>query len=103
MDVLLISFSLCLLGVMVTVLLFSLAMRPHDEEEPTVQRKPTVPSEGFFLEGADEPHTQREAPSNSLLLELEHHVRSEHKAAETFIQGPNPDSLHAPSDSPLWN
>ena len=103
MDVLLISFSLCLLGVMVTVLLFSIAMRPDEEEEPNTPRKNSAPSEGFFLDGATGSHPQPEAPSNSILLDLERHVRIEQEAAKTFLEGPSPESLHAPSDSPLWH
>jgi hypothetical protein len=104
MDVILISFSICVLGVIVTVLLFSIAMRPGDEEvEPSATRKLSAPSEGFFLEEVADQTVGPEAPTNSLLLELERHVRMEQEAAKVFLRGPNPESLHAPSDSPLWH
>ena len=104
MDVLLISFSVCVLGVMVTVLIFAVAMRPNEgEEEPSKNRNHSAPSEGFFLkEGADS-NPSPEKKASTFQLEFERHVRMEREAAETFLKGPNPDSLHAPSDSPLWH
>lgn len=103
MDLILISFSICVLGVMVTVLIFSLAMGSRDEEkDATASRTATEPSEAFFLEESADSEPSPEVPTNALLLELERHVRMEQEAAKTFLRGPNADSLHAPSDSPLW-
>lgn len=103
MDLILISFSICVLGVMVTVLIFSLAMGSRDEkEEPNATTRDPRPTEAFFLEESADPEGSPEVPTNSLLLELERHVRMEQRAAKTFLRGPNADSLHAPSDSPLW-
>jgi len=104
MDVILISFAICVLGVMVTVLLFTIAMRPeNDEDEPTTRAKLQSPSERFFMEEEDGSTADPQDPANALLLDLERHVRTEHKAAEAFLRGPTRDSLHAPSDSPLWH
>jgi len=102
MDVILISLAICILGVMVTVLLFSVAMRP-EENEAAPRSKHETPSERFFMEEWAESKPNPEAPSNALLLDLERHVRTEHEAAKAFLRGPTPDSLHAPSDSPLWH
>ena len=104
MDAILISFAICVLGVMVTVLLFAIAMRPEKEkEEAAPEPKAPYASESFFLEEATGVPAEPQAPTNALILDLEQHVRGEQKAAEVFVRGPNPDSLHAPTDSPLWH
>ncbi|MBT8396583.1 MAG: hypothetical protein HKO65_19590 [Gemmatimonadetes bacterium] len=102
MDVILISFAICILGVMVTVLLFAVAMRPDEQEdESTSRREPQKPYGRFFLEESPESNSDPQAPNNAILLDLERHVRTEHEAAEAFLRGPSADLLHAPSDSPL--
>lgn len=108
MDAILISFAICVLGVMVTVLIFAVAMRPQDDEAVENPRpRPDLPSEQFFLDDSERSDSRGQAeagaPTNELLLDLERHVRTEHEAAQAFLRGPTPDSLHAPSDSPLWH
>ena len=104
MDVILISFTICLLGVMVTVLLFTLSMGSREEDGDQVRpREHPVPQEGFFMEETDAPSATSVEPTNSLLMVLERHVQMEQKAAEAFLEHPDEDSLHAPSESPLWN
>ena len=104
MDLLLISFAICVLGVMVTALLFAVAMRPESEEdEPTPRVRLQSPAEQFFMEEKADSTADPQVPTNALLLDLERHVRSEHAAAEAFLRGPTADSLHAPTDSPLWH
>lgn len=104
MDVILISFAICLLGVMVTVLLFAVAMRPKDEGEAVAPpKKPATSPEGFFMEEETDPPSEPEAPTNSLLSKLERHIRMEHKAAETFLEGPSVDTLHARPNPLPWH
>ena len=103
MDVILISFVICFFGVMVTVLLFTIAMRPTDEEEPEAPKEKPAPSEGFFMKDRTDEGGSPGASSDSLLAKLHRHVRSEHEAAEKFLKGPSLDSLHAPSESSLWH
>ncbi len=102
MDAILIIFAICLFGVLFTVMIFAIAMRPVlDEEEEPPQPRPSPPPEDFFLEDRDREVGGPGSPSNPLLVQLEHHVRAEHGAASTFLRMPNPETLHAPSDSTL--
>lgn len=104
MDVILISFTICVLGVMVTVLIFTLSMGSREEDENQVRpREHPVPHEGFFMEETAASSATPAEPTNSLLMVLERHVQMEQKAAEAFLERPDADSLHAPSESPLWN
>ena len=104
MQAILMAFALCLLGVMVTMLIFTIAMWPDEEEEEAGEELRTPVTAGqFFAEEAVAAGTE---PSDSLratMLELEEHVRREREAARLFLQGPSAESLHAPSDSPLWH
>ena len=103
MQAILMAFAICLLGVMVTVLLFSLAMgleQDEDEVQPSAANQ--LPPGQFFLDEALQAAAEPGAPTNSILLQLEQHVRKEQQAAEEFLQGPSPESLHKPSDSPFW-
>ena len=104
MQAILLAFAICLFGVMVTVLLFSLAMGLEQEEDETQPATaPQLSTGQFFLDEAMDPTTGTGPPANSVLLELERHVRKEHEAAEVFLRGPSAETLHAPSDSPLWH
>ncbi len=104
MDAILIGFAICVLGVMVTVLIFAIAMRPKPEEgEETPRPRLSPPPEHFFMGARAGEEGETEPPSNALLLELENHVRAEQGAAHEFLRTPTPESLHAPSESPLWH
>jgi len=104
MDAILISFAICVLGVMVTVLIFGLAMRPESEEEEAApSERVTAAEEQFFLSDVRALPNDSSGATNAVLLDLESHLRTEQEAAANFLQGPNPDSLHARSDSPFWH
>lgn len=103
MQAILMAFAICLLGVMVTVLLFSLAMGlEQDEEEIQPAANSQLTPGQFFLDEALQAVGEAEPPTNSILLQLEQHVRREQQAAEEFLQGPSAESLHKPTDSPFW-
>ena len=104
MEPILISFSICVLGVMAAVLLFSVAMRSRGEDEGIKPRNhlPSFPG-GFFLEDISHREARVTPASEALILELERHFRSEERAAVSFLEGPSIETLHAPSPSPLWN
>ena len=98
------GFSICLGGVMVTVLLFSIAMRPSEEDEDSEgPAKQTVTPERFFSDEVIEPVSRSDQPMEVTLLQLEEHVLREQAAARLFLKVPSADSLHAPSESPLWH
>jgi len=102
MEPILISFSICVLGVMAAVFLFSVAMRGRGEEEgPRPSGGLPSPAGNFFLEEVPEQGAHADLPSDALLLQLERHFRLEQQAAAAFLEGPSVESLHAPSSSPL--
>lgn len=103
MDAILISFAICVLGVMVTVLIFGLAMRPEAEEEVGTADDLSPSKEQFFMSDGGVAPGEGSTATNAVLLDLERHVRTEQQAAEAFLRGPSTDSLHAPSDSPFWH
>ncbi len=68
------------------------------EQEPTPVE---VPSRSrFFAEAAASPAPVR-VPIEALLLQIENHVRSEHAAAESFLESPTAALLHTRTASPL--
>ena len=104
MQAILMGFSICFLGVMVTTLLFAIAMRSDDEEpESQNQVKHPLASEQFFSDEVVAAEPLAESALEVTLLQLENHVRMEQEAAKLFLQGPSAESLHAPSESPFWN
>ena len=104
MEPILISFSICVLGVMAAVSLFSIAMRSRGEDEGIKPRDhlPALPG-GFFLEDTTDPAARATPRPDILMLQLERHFRSEERAAVSFLEGPSIETLHAPSLSSLWN
>ena len=104
MQAILMGLSICLLGVMVTVLLFSVAMRPseEDQEGDGPAKLPATP-EQFFSDEVMETVATSGTPMEVALLQLEQHVRMEQAAARLFLKGPSAESLQAPSESPLWH
>lgn len=64
----------------------------------------TVASQ-FFLEQAKVAAEGNETPfpMDSVLRQLEEHIRQEQAAAEAFLQLPTAESLHAPTQSAPWN
>ena len=104
MEAILITFSICVIGVIATISLFSVAMRSQgEEEEPQASEGLPSPTGRFFLEEIPNPGAHGGIPSDALLLQLERHFRLEEQAAVTFLEGPSLESLHAPSSSPLWD
>lgn len=104
MQTLLISFSICFLGVVGAVILFSVAMR-GEREEPGLRQPDQLPSGtgGFFLNDSRNRESHSDPLTDTLLLQLERHFRLEEQAASAFLQNPAIESLHAPSSSPLWD
>jgi hypothetical protein len=103
METVLISFSICVLGVVGAVSLFSVAMRSRGEEDEAQTPGPvTDPSSGFFLGLPAEPEAPPHLSSGSLQRQLERHFRLEERAAASFLEHPTSSSLHATSSSPLW-
>jgi hypothetical protein len=102
MQPFLMSLSLCLLGFAACVLIFAAANRGEgDEEEAEAARPPLTKGEQFFLDEQDPQEAEPGETEEVFLRRLRNHVRFEREAAGGFLELPNADSLHAPSDSPL--
>ena len=103
MEPILITFTICLVGVIGAAALFSVAMRGHGREDqgsgPSLVEPPT---HAFFMDGAADSGMKNMVPGDTLLLDLERHFRMEERVAEAFLAGPSPETLHAPSHSPWW-
>jgi len=97
------SLSLCLLGFAVCVLTFAAAMGRTDEEESESPSLPRTKGEQFFLEKLPPSVPNPAESSAAFLLRLRTHVRLEQEAAKAFLDLPNAESLHAPTESPLWH
>lgn len=97
------SLSLCLLGFAVCVIAFGAAMGRNEDEEPESAGQSVTKGEQFFLDELPPHVPQPGEPTNALLLRLRAHVRLEQAAAEAFLDLPNAESLHAPTESPLWH
>jgi len=102
MEPILISFSICVIGVIGAVTLFSVAMRAGGEEDHTLSsERPIGIPDPFFLEGALQDDLRATLPSDAIVRQLERHFRMEEQAATSFLEGPSAEALHAPSPSPL--
>lgn len=55
----------------------------------------------FFAKDASEGASQQPVPVEVLLSRIEHHIRLEQAAAETFLDVPNAETLHSRTVSPL--
>jgi hypothetical protein len=103
MQPLIMSLSLCLLGFAVCVITFAAAMGRNEEEDSADSRPSRQNAEQFFLDELPPAALGSEDPSEAFLLRLRTHVRLEQEAARAFLDLPNAESLHAPTDSPLWH
>ena len=75
------------------------------EQSPTTTRpeqRMAIPEPRFFAAVSETPIPSR-LPRDLLLKQIERHVRLEVAAAESFLDTPTTDSLHAESGSPLLN
>jgi hypothetical protein len=104
MALLLIFLATCLFGVTLAAISFSIPMQVGEEEAPAdAPVRTATPDARFFLPETAVVPVEADSPLQSILSQLEDHVRNEHAAAEEFLRGPSPESLHAPNQTPLWN
>jgi hypothetical protein len=99
MEMLLMALTMALLGMAVSAVLFSAATRSAEGlEGETASDLAAEPSQ-FFAD-----HERLENPPvsvESLLAEIERHVRLEQEAAESFTADPTVEALHVRTASPL--
>ena len=109
MEMFLMALAMSFLGVAVSVVAFSAAVRDdgRGDEQPRDERHPslaigltTLPDDSFFAD--DRLLTGKTVvPIEVLRLQIEHHVRLEQAAAEAFHQRPTHEALHVQTVSPL--
>jgi len=113
MEMFLMLFAMSLLGTAVSAALFAAATRDEKRQpSPRAEKRPAEPQR-FFVSGedatasADLPETDVPAPApvplETLLLQIERHIRLEQAAAESFHDRPTGESLHTRTASPLVN
>ena len=75
--------------------------KPAAEFQP--ERSATVPAPRFFAGEPVNRLTDTQFPLETLLSQIERHVRLEQAAAETFLDVPTRDALHSRTTSPFMN
>jgi hypothetical protein len=104
MALVLIFLATCLFGVTLAAISFSIPMQTGEEEATAeVPVRAATPDARFFLPESAVVAVDPDSPLQAMLSRLEDHVRKEHAAAEEFLRGPSPESLHAPNQTSLWN
>jgi len=99
MEMLLMAFTMTLLGVAVSAVLFGAATRNEREAESSAAADLAVAPSDFF---AHNPPLENPPVSvEVLLLQIERHVRAERDAAESFTSAPTLEALRVRSGSPL--
>jgi hypothetical protein len=99
MEMLLMAFTMTLLGVAVSAVLFGAATRNEREAEAKAAADVALAPSEFF---ADNPRLDSPPVSvEVLLMQIEKHVRAEKDAAESFTSAPTVEALHVRSASPF--
>lgn len=101
MEMFLTVAAMSIVGVGVSALLFAAATRnDRDQPLPAERRTVVIPAATFFAEQSGS-SAHPPVSVDALLLQLEHHVRLEHAAAEAFVMLPTRELLHSRTASPL--
>ena len=109
MEMLLMGAVLALFGLAVSCMAFGAATRTEEEPaaapapQPELAKAAALPAR-FFVEPAVVPVlAASRVPLETLLLQIESHVRLEQAAAESFMAAPTSALLHSRTISPLVN
>ena len=111
MDMLVMGLCFTFIGLAVTALAFVAATRPETLRSQGQAEQPEQfafkPSAAHFFSECVTPPVPAPAPIQvpieALLLQIEHHVRLEQAAAESFVAYPTHAQLHSKTTSPLVN
>jgi hypothetical protein len=94
----------CLFAATLTAVSFLIPFQGVEEEVvPQQVEAPEIAPAQFFLEQVAATGLETPRPLQSVLSQLELHLRQEQAAAEAFLQGPSAESLHAPVNPSPWN
>lgn len=108
MEMLLMALCLSMFGLAVTAMAFGAATRPEKSASPArpeVRPPKAVAPERFFADPvAPLPSPPGSyVPTEVLLAKIEHHVRLEQAAAQSFLESPSHAQLHTKTTSELVN
>lgn len=73
----------------------------HLENRPEATDAPTATR--FFAGDLTGPPARTQLPVDAVIAQIERHVRLEQAAAESFLEIPAPDTLHAPTSARFLN
>ena len=108
MEMLLMALCLSMFGLAVAAIAFGAATRPEKSSptaQPDLRRAKPATAGRFFADPIpalpSQPATA--VPTEALLAKIEHHVRLEQAAAQTFLDSPSHAQLHTKTTSQLVN
>lgn len=105
MEMFLMVVCLSLFGLAVTAAAFGVATESERREQEAgrrpVEAKEVMPARFFADDTALPAIPPQRIPLEALLLQIDHHVRLEQAAAESFLRVPTPQLLHSRTVSPL--
>jgi hypothetical protein len=103
MEMVLTLFGISIVLTVVSVVLLAAAMRLGDAAHPVPEKRQAVERPRFFQSDIlrSVPGGASPVPVETLLLQIERHVRFEQAAAESFHLCPTLESLHVHTTSPL--
>ncbi len=108
MEMFLMALCLSMFGLAVSAIAFGAATRPEKSSSPDQPelRPAKAPPAGRFFADPLAPLPSRPTPSvpmEVLLAKIEHHVRLEQAAAQSFLEAPSHAQLHTKTTSQLVN
>lgn len=108
MEMFLMVLCMSMFGLAVTAIAFGAATRPEKSSspvQPELQPAKAVTPGRFFADPVVTPPApaRPHVPTEVLLAQIEHHVRMEQAAAESFLESPSHAQLHTKTTSALVN
>jgi hypothetical protein len=107
MEMFLMALCLSMFGLAVSAIAFGAATRPEKSSSPSQpELRPAKPATAgrFFADSIPAlPARPPAIPTEVLLAKIEHHVRLEQAAAQSFLESPSHAQLHTKTTSQLVN
>ncbi len=107
MEMFLMVSCMSMLALAVTAIAFGAATRPEksssaDQLELRPAAKAVAPGR-FFVDQVLPSQPQTYVPTEVLLAQIDHHVRLEQAAAQSFLEAPSHTQLHTKTTTPFVN
>jgi hypothetical protein len=107
MEMFLMALCMSMFGLAVTAIAFGAATRPEKSSSPAQPElrpaKAVAPGRFFGDQVMPPTKPQPHVPTEALLAQIEHHVRLEQAAAQSFLEAPSHTQLHTKTTSPFVN